>query len=204
MDHKRQTAKCTTLVATMGRGRRASRGSGPQASADGDVETAQRRVTPGAGPRHRHQAGFEGLGEEAPGSFLPAVETRPQGPCRFRLACPGVHSWSPQTQEAMGGWNPDHRAAVDRDLQATSRCRGPLWRHLSSLQAQGGWTQDHLQAKGVSTGRRQLTSPDPWAKPGSPVQRHRHPSRCAPVGGPSGWTLGVRDSSGPPSGSEGH
>ena len=38
-------------------------------------------------------------------------------------------------------------------------------RHLSSLQGQGGWTQDCLQVKGLSTGRRQLMSPGPWAKP---------------------------------------
>ena len=67
-----------------------------------------------------------------------------------------------------------------------------------------GWTQDRLQAKGLSTVRRQVASPGPWAEPGSPGQRHGHPSHYAPVGCPSSRTLRVGGSSASPSGTKGH
>ena len=102
-----------------------------------------------------------------------------RAPASSRLAHPGVHSRSPQTREAMRSLNPDRRAAVDQDLRASSRCRGPLRRHLSSLQAQGG-----SGGEGPEHREKAADVPRSLGQARVPSAETRAPKPLCPSGGP--------------------
>lgn len=109
-DHKGRLPNALRLLPQQA-GWRASRAAA-WASIDGDMETARRKGTQRSRrPGNRPQAGCVHLGQEAPGSFPPKVQTCTQGPSQFLAGPP----WRARYE----GLATLHPARSTPDLEAT-------------------------------------------------------------------------------------
>lgn len=105
------------------------------------------RAHRGAEPGNRPQAGCVHLGQEAPGSFPPKVQTWPQGPSQFLAgppwraryeAWPRCTAGHPGPGRPLGAWTLTVGQRWTRAPEPRADAGYLYGRHLSSLQAQGG------------------------------------------------------------------
>ena len=157
------------------------------------METARRKGTRGVEPGHRPQAGCVHLGEEAPGSFLPVVQTWPWGPGRFpagppwraqytaRPCCTAGH---PGPGRPLGAWTLTIGQQWTGAPEPRADARYLYGRHLSSLQAQDGL--DTGPSAGEGTKHREKTGgvPRSLGRARVPRAETRTPKPLCPCGLP--------------------